>query len=64
MSKVRYFSRYEGLTDYSVVMRDDEGFESVVSTARSRERADIKAEKLQAKEDRLSARARSSAVSA
>lgn len=55
----KYFSRYEDHSTYSVVMRDDEGFESVIETARSREAADKKGARWQAKEDR--ARAQSAA---
>ncbi len=53
----KYFSRYEHINDYSIVMRDDEGFESTVETARTREAADKKAARWQAKEDKARAKA-------
>lgn len=57
MAKVKYFSRFESTNNFSVIMRDDEGFESVVDSAKSREQANVKVTRWQAKEDRLAAKA-------
>lgn len=56
MAKVKYFSRFESTNNFSVIMRDDEGFESAVDSAKSREQANVKAARWQAKEDRLAAK--------
>lgn len=54
---VRYFVRAEDATHFNVIMRDDDGFESVVDTARNGEVAEKKAARWQDKEDRAAAKA-------
>jgi hypothetical protein len=53
-----YFSRRKNDRSeiFNVIMRDDEGFETVVDSAKTRERADIKVDQWQAKENRARAR--------